>query len=126
MIKTLALAALALCIAGASTLAYADASCSAQAADKKLAGAAKTSFITKCAKDSCDKQADDKKLSGAARTSFTTKCVKDATGADLTVDRRYLPGAAKCVSDEIPGKGACPVIESTRIGSLLWRAPSRP
>ena len=79
MMKTLALATLALCIAGASTFAYADASCSTQAADKKLAGAAKTSFITKCAKDSCDKQADDKKLNGAARTSFTTKCVKDAS-----------------------------------------------
>jgi hypothetical protein len=62
-----------------ATIAYADDTCSAQATTKKLAGAAKTSFITKCAKDSCDKQADDKKLNGAARTSFTTKCVKDAT-----------------------------------------------
>jgi hypothetical protein len=79
MTKTLMLAALALCLAGAATFAYADDSCSAQATAKKLAGAAKTSFITKCAKDSCDKQADDKKLSGAARTSFTTKCVKDAS-----------------------------------------------
>ena len=78
MIKTLALAALALCIAGAPTLARADDSCSAQAAAKKLSGAAKTSFMTKCAKDSCDKQAADKKLNGAAKTSFTTKCVKDA------------------------------------------------
>ena len=29
----------------------------------------------------CDAQATDKKLSGAAKTSFTKKCVKDATGA---------------------------------------------
>jgi len=59
------------------------------AADKKLAGAAKTSFVTKCEKDggkgasaaaACDKQADDKKLAGAARTSFTKKCVTDAGG----------------------------------------------
>ena len=50
---------------------------------KPLAGAAKTSFVTKCEKDAgaaCDKQAADKKLSGAAKTSFTTKCVKDAVG----------------------------------------------
>jgi len=40
--------------------------------------------MTKCQKDaqaSCDKAAQEKKLSGAAKTSFTTKCVKDATGA---------------------------------------------
>jgi len=79
MTKTLALAALALCIAGAPTLAFAADSCAAQATDKKLAGAAKTSFMTKCAKDSCSAQAADKKLHGAAETSFVTKCVKDAT-----------------------------------------------
>ncbi len=78
MTKTLALAALILTIAGAPTLVYAQDSCSAQATDKKLAGAAKTSFMTKCAKDSCAAQAADKKLAGAAKTSFTTKCMKDA------------------------------------------------
>ena len=39
--------------------------------------------MTKCASDataSCDKAAADKKLSGAAKDSFTTKCVKDAAG----------------------------------------------
>lgn len=64
--------------------AYADESCKAQAGDKKLAGAALTSFMTKCEKDAaaaCDKQASDKKLSGAAKDSFTKKCVKDAVGA---------------------------------------------
>ena len=62
--------------------AYA-ASCTAEATDKKLAGAAKSSFMTKCERDasaSCDKQAADRKLAGAAKTSFTTKCVKDAVG----------------------------------------------
>ena len=84
MLKSIALVALAVGLAGAPTLAFADGSCAATAADKKLAGAAKTSFMTKCgndAKAACDKQADDKNLKGAARTSFTTKCVKDATGA---------------------------------------------
>ena len=59
------------------------------ATEKKLAGAAKTSFVTKCEKDggkgasaaaACDKQADEKKLAGAARSSFTKKCVSDAGG----------------------------------------------
>jgi hypothetical protein len=57
------------------------ASCSAQAKDKKLAGAAEKSFVTKCqsdAKSSCDKQAMDKKLAGAAKDSFTKKCIADA------------------------------------------------
>ena len=61
--------------------------CEAQATEKKLAGAAKTSFMKKCEKDAttaaqktCDAQAAEKKLNGAAKTSFTKKCVSDATG----------------------------------------------
>jgi hypothetical protein len=64
--------------------AVAGPTCHDKAAEKKLAGAALTSFMTKCEKDAaaaCDTQAADKKLSGAAKTSFTKKCVKDATGA---------------------------------------------
>jgi hypothetical protein len=83
MTKTLALVALAAVLAGAPTLAFADPTCAAQATDKKLAGAAKDSFLKKCKTDAgaaCDKQAADKKLSGAAKTSFTTKCVNDAVG----------------------------------------------
>jgi hypothetical protein len=48
--------------------------CHDKAAEKQLAGAALTSFMTKCEKDvaaACDTQAADKKLSGAAKTSFT-------------------------------------------------------
>ncbi len=78
MTKTLALAALALCIAGAPTLAVADDACMTQSMDKKLAGAAKTSFMTKCERTSCQAQAADKKLHGAAETSFVKKCIKDA------------------------------------------------
>jgi hypothetical protein len=39
--------------------------------------------MTKCEKDastSCDKAATDKKLAGAAKTSFSKKCVSDAVG----------------------------------------------
>ncbi|HVZ09169.1 PsiF family protein [Rhodopila sp.] len=59
-------------------------SCAATAADKKLAGAAKTSFMKKCTTDAtaaCTTQATDKKLAGAAKTSFMKKCVSDATGS---------------------------------------------
>jgi hypothetical protein len=58
--------------------------CKSQADDKKLAGAALKSFMTKCEKDSkatCDASATEKKLSGAARNSFTKKCVNDAVGS---------------------------------------------
>jgi hypothetical protein len=60
-----------------------DTSCKARAADKKLAGAAQTSFMKKCHADAtqaCDARAADKKLAGAAKTSFTKKCVADAVG----------------------------------------------
>ena len=77
MTKTLALAALILAIAGRRRSPTPRNSCSTQATDKKLAGAAKTSFMKKCVTDSCNAQATDKKLAGAAKTSFTTKCVKD-------------------------------------------------
>jgi hypothetical protein len=84
MTRTIGCAALAIMLLGAPTLAFADGACASQAMDKKLAGAAKTSFLKKCDADaaaSCDSQAADKKLAGAAKTSFTKKCVKDATGA---------------------------------------------
>jgi len=67
-----------------ASAAFADDTCASRAADKKLAGAALTSFSKKCAKDaqaSCDQQAADKKLNGAAKTSFTKKCVKDTVGS---------------------------------------------
>ena len=57
--------------------------CKSQATDKKLAGAALTSFMKKCETDAgtaCDTAAADKKLVGAAKTSFTKKCVTDAIG----------------------------------------------
>jgi hypothetical protein len=56
-------------------------SCAAMAAEKKLAGAAKNSFVKKCESDAtaaCDAKAAEKKLAGAAKTSFTKKCVADA------------------------------------------------
>jgi hypothetical protein len=72
--KTLAVATVLTMFAG--HVLAAESSCTAQATDKKLNGAAKTSFMTKCERDmkaSCDTQAADKKLSGAAKTSYTNK-----------------------------------------------------
>jgi hypothetical protein len=71
-----------LVLIGLST-AQADESCKMRAGAKKLAGAALTSFMTKCQKDataSCDASATSRKLAGAARASFTKKCVSDAVG----------------------------------------------
>ena len=55
------------------SLAHAEgSSCMATVSDKKLAGAAKTSFMKKCetdAKASCDAAAADKKLAGAAKAT---------------------------------------------------------
>jgi hypothetical protein len=71
-----------------STLAHAGEACDAKAAEKKLAGAAKTSFLKKCEKDSagpaCAAKAMDKNgkpLAGAAKNSFVKKCEKDAAAA---------------------------------------------
>ncbi|MFD2183104.1 PsiF family protein [Rhodoplanes azumiensis] len=58
-------------------------SCKAQATEKKLHGAALTSFMKKCETDAqaaCDASAAEKKLAGAAKASFTKKCVGDAVG----------------------------------------------
>jgi hypothetical protein len=57
--------------------------CKSQAVEKKLSGAALTSFTKKCendAKAACDLSANEKKLAGAARSSFAKKCLSDALG----------------------------------------------
>ena len=57
--------------------------CKIEASNKKLAGAALNSFMTKCEKDAqavCDQSAADKKLAGAAKNSHIKKCVTDAIG----------------------------------------------
>ncbi len=77
--KTIAIAALLIFTSGSAFAA----TCNEDAASKKLAGAALTSFMKKCqtdAKTTCDASAKDKKLAGAAMTSFTKKCVTDAVG----------------------------------------------
>ena len=76
--KTLVLAA-ALSLVASSAFA----TCKSDAADKKLAGAALKSFMTKCeadAKKTCDADSASKKLAGAAKTSHMKKCVGDAVG----------------------------------------------
>ncbi|MCX7058436.1 MAG: hypothetical protein NTZ79_14980 [Proteobacteria bacterium] len=85
-----------MCICGAVNAAQAaEPDCTARAAEKKLAGAAKNSFVKKCEKDAaaaaavavpspaemCAAKAADKKLKGAAKNSFVKKCEKDAAAA---------------------------------------------
>jgi len=58
--------------------------CETVASGRKLAGAAKASFVKKCEADgpngvslTCETKAVDKKLAGAARKSFVKKCEAD-------------------------------------------------
>ena len=101
MTKTLITAALLSLglLAGAARASDAHTKCEAQAAEKKLAGAAKNSFVKKCVTDAggtpaaaapakapdpaevCEKSAADKKLAGAAKTAHVKKCVEDAKAA---------------------------------------------
>jgi hypothetical protein len=85
----LSVALLTLGLFASSSAFAANAECDAKAAEKKLAGAAKTSFLKKCEKDMgaaaagpaaamCEKSAADKKLAGAAKNSHIKKCVADA------------------------------------------------
>ncbi|UCV28477.1 hypothetical protein [Ferribacterium limneticum] len=68
-----------------ATAVYAADDCAARAAEKKLAGAAKNSFMKKCTADAapaenaaCAATAKEKKLAGAAKNSFMKKCTADA------------------------------------------------
>ena len=86
------------CLSGTAYASAEQAKCEAQAAEKKLAGAAKNSFVKKCVADAgaapaaapakapdpaeaCEKSAADKKLAGAAKSAHVKKCVEDAKGA---------------------------------------------
>lgn len=60
-----------------------DTACNVAAAEKKLAGAAKQSFLKKCELDAraiCESASKDQKLADASKTSFEKKCLKDAMG----------------------------------------------
>jgi len=70
---------LAICVMSAPAFA----TCKSDAADKKLAGAALKSFMTKCQKDAnttCEADSKAKNLAGAAKSSHMKKCVSDAVG----------------------------------------------
>jgi hypothetical protein len=85
--KKIVFALVVLFLASQTAYSAEEASCDTKAAEKKLAGAAKNSFIKKCEKDikvnaakaDCDAKAAEKKLKGAAKNSFTKKCVTDAS-----------------------------------------------
>jgi hypothetical protein len=73
--------ALAVCLISS---APAFATCKSEAAEKKLAGAALTSFMTRCERDAttaCEADSKQRNLAGAAKTSHMKKCVADAVGS---------------------------------------------
>ena len=97
----------------AAFAADATATCEAQAGEKKLAGAAKISFVKKCVKDAggaaaaspaCEKSAADKKLAGAAKNSHIKKCMADEK-ASAKPAAAAAP-AAKPVAAAAPASGA--------------------
>ena len=62
---------------------YAQNSCAMAATEKKLAGAATTSFLKKCEKDAraaCASDEVSQRTSGAAKDAHIKKCVKEAVG----------------------------------------------
>jgi hypothetical protein len=74
------LCTLILVTAASSFTFAADSTCMTAAKDKKLSGAAQTSFVKKCEKDAADKcelDSKEKKLAGAAKTSHMKKCVAE-------------------------------------------------
>jgi hypothetical protein len=78
--KTIVIVAAVLSLAATGAQA---ASCKASAGERKLAGAALTSFMKKCeddAKKACEADSAAKKLHGAAKNSHMKKCVDDAVG----------------------------------------------
>jgi len=123
LVASLSLAAMAFSVPAHAK----NAACDATVAEKKLAGAAKESFLKKCEADamaaapaasaaapmgaSCEAKAADKKLAGAAKNSFVTKCEKDMKGGsaqatcEASAADKKLAGAAKnshikkCVAD---------------------------
>ena len=84
--RTIAFAALVAVFALGSAMgtALAEDTCKSKAIGKDgrpLAGAALTSFMTKCTKDICEPKAIDKNgkpHAGAAKASFMKKCQSDA------------------------------------------------
>lgn len=82
--RYLAVAAIVVLAATAAGAQAPAPTCKVQADQKKLAGAALKSFMTKCEKDAstaCSKSAAEKNLAGAAKTSHVKKCVTDAVGS---------------------------------------------
>ena len=58
-------------------------SCAVDTTNKRLSGAAASSYMKKCAAAAttkCEADAATKKLAGAAKAAFNKKCVKDAVG----------------------------------------------
>lgn len=85
--KTLQALSIALCcsvlLCSAAAAQTPAPTCNSTSQEKKLAGAAKSSFLKKCereATEKCEAAAIERKLAGAAKNSNMKKCVKEAVG----------------------------------------------
>jgi hypothetical protein len=109
----------------AANMAFAaDAACEAKAAEKKLAGAAKNSFMTKCEKDAapvaasgCAAKAAEKKLAGAAKNSFMTKCEKDAGASAAPVAQAAPTCEAQATEKKLAGAAKNSFIKKCSAGA---------
>ena len=117
MTKTFALVTLALGIAGAPALAYADDACMTQAMDKKLAGAAKTSFMTKCERTSCESQANGQEAARRRNDLFRQEVHQGRDG-----DVGLGPASrGRFAADGSPANVACP--QASRSASCSTAIP---
>ena len=75
----------------------ADNACLTAAAEKKLSGAAKNSFVRKCVRDTCERETAARRLAGAAKNSFARKCVADGLKpyCEDQANAKKLAGAAR-------------------------------
>jgi hypothetical protein len=95
------------CLSAKKEAAGPAAACEKASAEKKLAGAAKTSFEKKCLADAggmaaapspaavCEKASAEKKLAGAAKASFEKKCLADAGDKTMAKPMAAVTPAAK-------------------------------
>jgi hypothetical protein len=81
----------------AAPAAAKSASCSDQAAEKKLAGAAKNSFMKKCEKESGAAKSDGKSAAKSAQQEKMKSCNKEAKDKNLKGDERkkFMSGCLK-------------------------------
>ena len=109
-----------------TSVAHAQPSCMAQSAEKKLAGAAQKSFMTKCeadAKAACEVGGGEE-AAGAAKDSFTKKCVRArwAWKASPVLARRTCNAAALLKARSLDQAPRVDQVGAQALLAPIWRA----